>query len=260
MKRDLEAAARVQQDLLPTELPVNGPVRFSWTYRPCDALGGDILDIFPIGDSHFGFYLIDVVGHGVPASLLAVTLTRTLDVIPDHPCLVCRPSGSGALEPAPPDEVAHRLNAHFQMDEQSNQYFTLFYGVIDCRTRELQFVTAGHPGPAHVPSEAAPVDLTTPAFPIGMSDDPGYEVQSITLNPGDRLYVNSDGIGEVQNGAGRMLGRGGISDTLATTHSLSLEASLERLIEVAADWSRGSFDDDVSAVAVEIATAAATPD
>ena len=85
-------------------------------------------------------------------------------------------------------------------------------------------------------------------------------MQSITLNPGDRLYVYSDGIGEVQNGAGRMLGRGGISDALATTHSLSLEASLERLVEAAAEWSGGRFDDDISALAVEIATAEGTPD
>src|SRR5262249_34779536 len=72
MKRDLESAARVQRSLLPSAAPAVAEAEFSWIFRPCDLLGGDILNVFPIGDTHVGLYVLDVSGHGVPAALLSV--------------------------------------------------------------------------------------------------------------------------------------------------------------------------------------------
>jgi sigma-B regulation protein RsbU (phosphoserine phosphatase) len=68
LKRDLEAAARVQKALLPTALPDVARVRFAWTFRPCEELAGDILNIYQLDSAHVGFYLLDVSGHGVPAN------------------------------------------------------------------------------------------------------------------------------------------------------------------------------------------------
>jgi sigma-B regulation protein RsbU (phosphoserine phosphatase) len=67
MKRDLDAAASMQRDLLPKALPDLLGARFSWFYEPCDELGGDILNVLPLDDRHIGMYLLDVSGHGVPA-------------------------------------------------------------------------------------------------------------------------------------------------------------------------------------------------
>jgi PAS domain S-box-containing protein len=76
LKRDLQAAARIQQALLPAALPDTTPVRLAWTYRPCDELGGDLLNIFLLDDRRVGLYLLDVSGHGVAASLLSVTASH----------------------------------------------------------------------------------------------------------------------------------------------------------------------------------------
>ena len=78
MKRDLDAAARVQRTLLPESLPEVQGLSFAWSYRPCDELAGDALNIVRINDDLIAVYLLDVSGHGVPAALLSVTVTRSL--------------------------------------------------------------------------------------------------------------------------------------------------------------------------------------
>jgi len=85
MKRDLDAAARVQQTLLPDSLPEVQGLSFAWSYRPCDELAGDALNIFRINDDLIALYLLDVSGHGVPAALLSVTVTRGLHLARGRP-------------------------------------------------------------------------------------------------------------------------------------------------------------------------------
>ncbi len=82
MRKDLEAAARVQQALLPESFPVIQGASVEWAYRPCAELGGDSLNVFQLDEHHMGLYVLDVSGHGVPASLLSVTLSRVLT--PSH--------------------------------------------------------------------------------------------------------------------------------------------------------------------------------
>src|SRR5207244_12151994 len=78
LKRDLQAAARIQQALLPAALPDTEPVHLAWTFRPCEELAGDLLNIFLLDDQRVGLYLLDVSGHGVAASLLSVTASHFL--------------------------------------------------------------------------------------------------------------------------------------------------------------------------------------
>ena len=84
----------MQRSLLPA-----GPLRvpgleFAWMFEPCDELGGDILNVFPLADGrHVGLYLLDVSGHGVPAALLSVTLSRMLLPASNQPSMVERRAG-----------------------------------------------------------------------------------------------------------------------------------------------------------------------
>jgi PAS domain S-box-containing protein len=78
LKRDLRAAARIQQALLPATLPDTAPVHLAWTFRPTEELAGDLLNIFLLDDRRVAFYILDVSGHGVAASLLSVTVSHFL--------------------------------------------------------------------------------------------------------------------------------------------------------------------------------------
>ncbi len=101
MRRDLEAAARIQKSLLPTALPALPGVHVAWTFRPCQELAGDMLNVLPLGDDTLALFVLDVSGHGVPAALLSFTLARTLTATPGQSCLL-QPRGTPGCRRLPP--------------------------------------------------------------------------------------------------------------------------------------------------------------
>ena len=252
MSRDLEAAAKVQQSMLPTSLPNRNGLAFAWLFRPCDELAGDILNIFQINDTHIGLYLLDVSGHGVQAALLSVTLCRVLTPLSDQPNLVRRRNPqSDSFEPTPPGEVVAELNRRFQVNPDTGQYFTIHYAVLNTETYELRSVCAGHPGPVYLPAEGEPVIMTSRSFPVGWVPEAAYEEQCVHLQPGDRLYFYSDGINEAMNGQREQFGEARIVEAGRTCRGMSLQASLDELASAAEAWSERGFEDDATLMAIE---------
>jgi sigma-B regulation protein RsbU (phosphoserine phosphatase) len=158
MKQDLAAAARVQTALLPGTAPELPTTRFAWEFKPCKELAGDLLSIIPVDGHRVALYVLDVVDHGVAAALLAVMVNRVLGQL--H-------LSEDRL--AVPAEVAAHLNREFSWDPQTEQFFTLLYGVLETNTGEFRFVTAGHPGPIHLARGAQAQSLMRPGSPIGLS-------------------------------------------------------------------------------------------
>jgi sigma-B regulation protein RsbU (phosphoserine phosphatase) len=172
MKRDLEAAAGVQRDLLPTKLPDNLGAGFAWHFEPCDELGGDILNVLPLDGRNVAMYLLDVAGHGVPAALLSVTLSRVLTTRdPGSSILVTQGEGADIHVVTPPHEVAERLNRQFPMEAQGGRFFTMAYAVLDTEARLLRYANAGHPPPILVRQDCSPQRLSGCGLPIGVLDE-----------------------------------------------------------------------------------------
>lgn len=252
MKRDLDAAARVQRTLLPDNLPEVRGFGFAWAYRPCDELAGDALNIVRINDDLIALYLLDVSGHGVPAALLSVTATRGL-----HP----RAGGAASLVAGPgpnpqavdPAQVASSLNALYPMESNGDHYFTMIYGLLDIHTRRLRFTVAGHPGPILAPAGGHPERLDIHGLPIGMVDEAEYEESAIELQPGDRLYLHSDGLTEEVNAEDEMFGDERLLSAIADGQSLSLNETVESLVRKVIAW-RGEdhLKDDVSILAIAV--------
>jgi len=78
LHKELRLAWRVQQEFLPKKLPNTPEYRFATLYRPATWVSGDIYDIFKLDEKHIGFYLADVVGHGVAAGLMTLFVKRAL--------------------------------------------------------------------------------------------------------------------------------------------------------------------------------------
>ncbi len=254
MKTDLEAAARVQQSLLPEVAPPTPSAEFAWTYRPSEELAGDALNIFKIDDRHIGVYVVDVSGHGVASALLAVSVTRNLSPQPGRVSLITEPSNEpGGYSIVSPSEVASRLNAMYPMDFKARLYFCLLYGVFDTETRKFRFVSAGTPGPIRYRDGEGAKVFDVPATPIGLFLESEYEDTTLELQPGDRVYLHSDGVNEARNAAGEDLGRPRMCATLEKTAGGSLELSIDAWISQAVAW-RGSENlaDDVALVAMEV--------
>lgn len=254
IKSDLEAAAQVQRALLPSSLPDTPNVSFSWTYKPCDELAGDSLNIFQLDESHVAFYLLDVSGHGTRAALLSVAISRILSPVPDAPSLVQRWSPDATrLEPTPPNVVAEELNRRFQLDLETYQFFTFFYGVLDTGTQELRYVCAGQTDPIYAPLDGPPANLNQPGIAIGVVPDPHYQERRLQLNPGDRLYLYSDGLDEARNAEKQLFGKQRVIQTVTKTRDVGLDESLKEILRAAEGWAGHPFDDDVSAIALETA-------
>ncbi len=257
MKRDLEAAARIQQAFLPGAAPAVGTARFAWRYRPCDELAGDTLNVVPLDDRRVGVFVVDVSGHGVPAALLSVTVSRLLSRTTDGCPLVRRGSnGSSALEVVPPAEVAAELANRFPFDPDTRQYFTCVYGVLDCQTGEFRYVCAGHPGPIHLPNGRPPVRLQHPGRPIGLLPASlaaaGWTDHSVTLAPGDRIYLFTDGIPEAADPAEEEFGFERLQEAIAAGRSDALQSSADALVARVETWcGEAGVADDVSVLAIE---------
>jgi len=252
MVRDLEAAAKVQQSLLPAADVTIPATQVAWRYVPCHSLAGDFLNIFQLDDEHVGLFVVDVSGHGVPSSLMAVTVGRFLTPKVSDQSLLVRQGSDGRIVVARPAEVATQLNKLFQADEFSGLYFTIVYGVLHLPTGRLDYVSGGHPALVHVPAGGSPEFHAVEGFPIAFVPDVDYEQHSLQLAPGDRVYFYSDGVPEAMDKERQQLGDQALSDVLAATRSRPLDESVKGLLQRVEDWCQpvGPLD-DVSILGIE---------
>lgn len=257
MSRDLNAAARVQQSLLPTADPDTPLVHFAWKYLPCDELAGDFLNFFALDDKHIAAFVVDVSGHGVASSLLSVTIGRLMTPLVSASSLLIQAGHNGSgTHIVPPLEVAQELNRRFPMTEQNGLYFTIIYGVLNVETLEFRYALAGHPQVVHAPSSQPPALLDADGMAIGWIPDLDCDEYSVQLAPGDRLWLYSDGVPEAMDPDQNQFGSRQLLEVLELSQQQPLEDSAALLMKTVERWGRdGSLKDDVSILGLEISQA-----
>jgi phosphoserine phosphatase RsbU/P len=256
MSRDLKAAARIQETFLPGDVPHVPGAAFAWIYRPCDELAGDGLNILSLGGGLIGLYILDFSGHGVASAMLSVTMSRVLSPPPGASSILVRDGDvPGRLEFTSPAEVVNRLNALFPYDPATEQFATMIYGVLEPGNGEFRYVSAGHPGPVHLPAGAGPVILESEGYPIGLAQD-AYGERSVRLAVGDRLYLYSDGVPEAMDPDGEQFGHARLLEAIGQVRSEPLQKGVAALLSEIERW-RGpaSAQDDISILAVEASAA-----
>ena len=249
IQRDLEAGATLQRNLLPpTSLEING-YRFEWIYKPCSVVSGDILNVMEMEDDHISFYLVDVSGHGVPSALLTFSVNMILgsdsrDINPIYNTHTNELLSTGS--------VLCELNERYQLDEDTSQYFTIVYGLLNTLTGDFQIAQAGHPPPVLLDAKSNGQLIGDGGFPIGWLPVLDYDEVSTYIEPGGRLLLYTDGISECTNPDGEMYGNERLKEYMEQTAHLPLKDSLEGIIDKLMIWSDNKpFDDDVSMLAVE---------
>jgi sigma-B regulation protein RsbU (phosphoserine phosphatase) len=245
MRNDLEAAARVQRALLPEVAPDVPGAGFVWQFRPCTELAGDLLDVVVLDERRVALYVLDVVSHGIKAALLAVMVSRILSQMLSS----SSPGDRRLLSPA---LVADHLNHVFPWDERTRQFFTLLYGVLDLDTSVFTFVSAGHPGPIHLPhgGVARSLDTTGPLIGVGGGR---YQEHSVILSERDRLYLYTDGLTDAKNRDNEDFGKRRALQVIEANRATPLSASLVALLQGIEDWRDSSaLEDDLCLLTVEI--------
>ena len=195
LSEQLRLAGLVQQDFLPTQLPNTDGVRWATTFLPAEWVSGDIYDIVRIDERHIGFYVADVVGHGIPAALLTIFLKQAL---------VMRTTINNKYHVFSPAEVMKNLNVRLAKQKLSGyQFATCCYALLDTKTLKLTYARAGHPYPILLRPHKQPQQLEIRGSLLGIFGKSEYIQQTIQLQPGDKLLLYSDGaepfIGSLEN-------------------------------------------------------------
>jgi sigma-B regulation protein RsbU (phosphoserine phosphatase) len=145
--------------------------------------------------------------------------------------------------------VAGELNKLFT--EAAGQPFTFLYGILALSTGEFRFISAGHPGPVHLPRDALPVQVEVTGLPVGVGTG-SYKEQAVYLRPGDRLVLYTDGVTEARNADGEHFGIPRFLAALEQGRRSSLNKSLDALVEGVEGWrDETAGDHDISILFVE---------
>ena len=239
MAAELANGAEYMTSIMPSGL--TGPVEVVSRYLPSQELGGDCFDYGWIDDDHLLIYLIDVSGHGIEPALLSVSVHNML-----------RSGSLGIQTMLSPAAALAELNRLFQMDDQGDHYFTVWYGVYEASTRTLRYASAGAPPAFAFTTEAdgtvSVAELATEAKPVGMFDDTEFTSASYAVRPGSRVLIFSDGAHELSLSEGRLLSVEEfkrLNTCLARSSTWSIDALVE---ELRAQTPEGAFEDDCSLI------------
>ncbi len=186
LDEELRLAARLQQDFLPKHMPEVGNVRFHTLYRPAGYVSGDLYDVMRLDERNVGFYMADAVGHGMPAALLTMFLKNAL-VTKD-----ISPAGYRLLSPS---QTMKRLNdALVEQNLSQATFATAVYGLINATTLRLTFARGGHPSPILLGADGKVQSLEADGSLLGIFPDETFGETTVQLQPGDRVFIFTDGI------------------------------------------------------------------
>ena len=248
MKRSLELAMEVQQNLLPGENPRIKGLDIAGKSIYCDETGGDYYDFIKLDGSRDGNIVIvigDVSGHGVPSALLMSTARAFIR--------------QRAGLPGSPSQVISDVNHQIAADvEDSGQFMTLFYMTVDQDNRCLEWVRAGHdPGIFYDPAKDLFENLAGPGMALGIDGDYNYVAnRKEELKEGQIVVLGTDGIWEAQNPHGDMLGKEALYKIVRENADAGASLLLDLIIAHVDQFSGGiSLQDDVTLVVVKIGDA-----
>ncbi len=183
---ELHLAASVQKEMLPRRLPTPANVQFAILFRPAGYVSGDIYDIVELDDEgrYIGFFIADAVGHGVPAALMTMVISRSLRMTRTE---------NGGRRIVPPGEAMTRLNEELcRGHRETPRFTTAVYGIIDTRTRQVTIAGAGHPPPLRIRGHLlARVETDGPL--LGVFPEEKYTDTTFTLAEDEALLLYSDG-------------------------------------------------------------------
>lgn len=240
IEEDLRLAARVQHSLAPKSL-VWDKMSVDAFYDPVHSIGGDFALVSGLDPDHLSLLLCDVSGHGIGSALVA---NRIYSETSTH-----------LRNGMPFVEMFGELNRFLIEDISSAGLFvTLAAARIDANRRSMVFAGAGHP-PAMVARRGqTPILLESRTMVLGALPE-AVEVttsEEVELQPDDRIVLYTDGITEVFNSRGEMLGVSGVQEIVRQASSLPAEAMKQGIVDAVAAWREGPPTDDVSLILARI--------
>ena len=200
MESDLELARELQLSMLPTDfekLIAAQRLEIFAMMEPAREVGGDLYDFFEMDDGRLCFLIGDVSGKGAAAALF---MARTKNVIR----LIARLlRGTHGSVPTPAEIIA-AVNKELCQDNTGMMFVTLFLGILDTATGEIDFVNAGHNPPYLLAGNKVVPVAGCGGRALGVRSNSPYETGNLTLAPGDAIFLYTDGVTEAFNNNDQM--------------------------------------------------------
>lgn len=203
-QRDLHTASEIQRSIIPPEglyrQAEKGITLYS-VFRPANVISGDLYDFFMVDEKHFLITIGDVSGSGVPAALFMGVA---------HTFIKSFSAGNSAKN------IVRKANKVLCRNNSNQFFLTLFLGILNIEEGTLNYCNAGHT-PAYILRNKRKLDILDKphGLPLGLYPERNYDESTITLKPGDKLVLYTDGITELSNREGQLFGERNLQKVIA---------------------------------------------
>jgi phosphoserine phosphatase RsbU/P len=243
IESELQVANKIQSSMLPRTFPPYPEIKNLDLYATMEAareVGGDFYDFFPLDNRRFCFSIGDVSGKGIPAALFMV-ITRTI-------------LKNQTLQGNPLAEIFNQTNNLLCSDNVEDMFVTVFMGILDPETGEVEYVCAGHNPPliSRQDGDCQFLDVKRNLV-LGGMEDFSYQAQKITLEPGDLLFLYTDGLNEAMNEKGDLFGDKRMFTSINDIKGDNVRRVIDRLKEAVGNFVQDTpASDDLTMLALKI--------
>lgn len=236
MRQEAALAGRIQRAILPRQFPALPSTAVYGDTHPAMDVGGDFYDAFVLPNGRLAFVVADVSGKGMAAALfmaVARTVLRSTAAAGSAQCLTS-------------------ANDLLASDNEACMFVTVFYGVLDPVTGELDYANAGHNPPLLVSDGGAIQALeSTGDMPLGPFEGVTYRSRTIKLAPGSTLFLYTDGVTEAFAAGGEAYGEERLEHLLRHGEVRDPRQLVERVVAEVKEFMRGAQQsDDITCLAV----------
>lgn len=241
--RELDFARTIQKSALPSVFPPY-PQRDDFDiYADMNAareVGGDFYDFYMLDNHRLAFMIADVSGKGIPAAMFMMTAKTMIKSLAETGAEV--------------DEVLTRANHKLCQSNDAEMFVTAWLGVLDLSTGEIRYANAGHNPPA-VRHADGKFELLTgrPNFVLAGMDGVKYRRNTLSMQPGDSIFLYTDGVTEAENSAGDMFGEQPLLSALNSSNAhdmaglcFDVKSSVDAFVNGAAQF------DDMTMLAIKL--------
>jgi len=236
--KELDIASHIQGALLPDGPLENGKVRVLAHQEQARIVGGDWYDFWE-EDNRLMLVIGDAAGSGIPAALLATLAMSAIRAEAKYGT-----DALGVVTKANRAIVPHRLE---------DRFITIFYSELDLETLKYRYVNAGHNDPVLIRGGSELITLgSNKRIILGAFEDPDLEEEEIQLEPGDRIFVFTDGVIECRDSRRRMYGDNRLRRYLRNAGSRAPKAFMNGLVDSLKGFSGGKMEDDFTILLCDV--------
>jgi phosphoserine phosphatase RsbU/P len=233
-RRELAEALKIQQRLLPQQVPQIDGWEIAASWQPASGVGGDCFDAIRFGESRLALSIADVVGKGIPAALLMSNLQAAVRAF--------------ASEATEPQALCQQVNRILCGNIAEGRFISFFYCVLDAPSGMLTYTNAGHYLPMLIRADGSVERLGEGGPVLGVVADAEYEQAHVALNAGDRVVLFTDGLTEARDSADEEFGEPRLQEAAVQHRACSAPALQARLTDAVATFTGGRLQDDATLI------------